>query len=95
MSDIAPESEVTTAEIIPATEVRIEEMATLSLRYVDGVPQLVASGGTVTPAGLTVVDATGITVATYTAGPAEGPPPQARTIAMEDGLRFATREGGR
>ncbi|MFD4926178.1 hypothetical protein ACFWNE_33380 [Streptomyces goshikiensis] len=53
--------------VIPASEVKPEDMGALSLRYVDGVPQLVVSGGTVIPAGLTVVDGAGNAVASYTA----------------------------
>ncbi|PYC67785.1 hypothetical protein C7C46_30030 [Streptomyces tateyamensis] len=40
------------------------------MRYVDGVPQLVVSGGTAIPAGLTVVDRSGSTIAAYSARPA-------------------------
>ena len=56
-----------------ATEVKPEDVGTLSLRYVDGVPQLVVSGGTVLPARLTVVDASGKAVGAYTAGPLSSP----------------------
>jgi hypothetical protein len=55
--------------IIPAAEVKPEEVGTLSLRYVDGVAQLVVSGGTIVPAGLTVVDESGNPVAAYAAAP--------------------------
>jgi hypothetical protein len=53
---------------------------------------LVVTGGNTVPAVLTVVDGSDHPVATYTAGPA---PIHSRTIAMEDGLRFAIREEGR
>ncbi|MGW8782589.1 hypothetical protein ACWGNM_31625 [Streptomyces sp. NPDC055796] len=52
---------------IPADQVKPEDIGTLSLRYVDGQPQLVVSGGTVIPAGLTVVDGAGNAVAAYAA----------------------------
>ncbi|WP_328788782.1 hypothetical protein [Streptomyces sp. NBC_00273] len=51
--------------IIPAGETKPEDLGTLSLRYVDGVPMLVVNGGTAVPAGLTVVDGAGNTVTTY------------------------------
>ncbi|MFB7860601.1 hypothetical protein [Streptomyces sp. NPDC056069] len=54
--------------LIPADQVKPEDIGTLSLRYVDGAPQLVVSGGKYLPAGLAVVDASGSAVATYTAG---------------------------
>ncbi|MEU0630746.1 hypothetical protein [Streptomyces sp. NPDC005989] len=59
---------------IPAAEVKAEDVGTLSLRYVDGAPVVVVSGGTVIPAGLTVVDETGRPAAVYTASslPANG-----------------------
>ncbi|MFI6170406.1 hypothetical protein ACIBCN_26740 [Nocardia sp. NPDC051052] len=58
----------------PATEIEIkpeepEEVAMLSLRYVDGVPTLVVSGGTVAPAAIIAVDSSGTPVALYTGGP--------------------------
>lgn len=55
---------------VPVTEIKPEDIGSLSLRYVDGVPQLVVSGGTAIPAGLTVVDGAGNVVAAYAAGPA-------------------------
>ncbi|MGW2583099.1 hypothetical protein ACWCYZ_17480 [Streptomyces virginiae] len=60
--------EVTDLGLIPATEVKPEGIGVLSLRYVDGQPQLVVSGGTSIPAGLTVVDGSGSAVAVYAAG---------------------------
>lgn len=62
-------SEDTDAVLIPATEVKPEDVGTLSLRYVGNVPQLVVSGGTVIPAELTVMDASGNAVAAYAARP--------------------------
>ncbi|MFE7267807.1 hypothetical protein ACFU9B_38300 [Streptomyces sp. NPDC057592] len=84
-------SEVTALGLIPATEVKPEDAGLLSLRYVDGVPQLVVSGGTVIPTGLTVVDASGNAVAEYTGGPASTTSTQtaSRTIALPD-LEYTT-----
>ncbi|MFD9357271.1 hypothetical protein [Streptomyces sp. NPDC060031] len=53
--------------IIPAVEVKPEEVGPLSLRYVDGVPQLVISGGTVPPTGWQWVDGDGNVLAAYIA----------------------------
>ncbi|MFI6045268.1 hypothetical protein ACIA8C_26805 [Nocardia sp. NPDC051321] len=52
---------------IPRTEITPENLATLSLHYIDGVATLVVSGGTAVPEVLPVVDGTGSVVATYTA----------------------------
>ncbi|MER5618922.1 hypothetical protein [Streptomyces sp. NPDC002215] len=60
-------AEVTDLGLIPATEVKSEDIGTLSLRHVDGQPQLVVSGGTLVPAELTVVDGAGNAVAAYAA----------------------------
>ncbi|WP_406507157.1 hypothetical protein [Streptomyces sp. NBC_00212] len=62
-------AEVTDLGLIPATEIKPEDVGTLSLRYTDGVPVLVVSGGTVTPAAIRVVDGTGKTVGNYAAAP--------------------------
>ncbi|WP_406399717.1 hypothetical protein OH805_11660 [Streptomyces sp. NBC_00879] len=70
MSDEQATPQATELPIIPAAEVNPEDVGTLSLRYVDGVPQLVVSGGTVVPTGLTVLDSSGNVVALYTAGAA-------------------------
>ncbi|MEU4350490.1 hypothetical protein [Streptomyces sp. NPDC023838] len=64
---------------VPASEVNPEDVGTLSLRYVDGQPVLVISGGTAFPAGITLVDGSGNAVAAYTAGPLA----QARTGSAE------------
>lgn len=55
---------------VPASEVKPEDVATLSLRYVDGVPVLVVSGGNAVQASLAVVNESGEPIAAYTAGPA-------------------------
>ncbi|MEU3048819.1 hypothetical protein ABZ705_20310 [Streptomyces sp. NPDC006984] len=57
-------------DLIPVTEVKLEDVGTLRLRCVDGVPQLVVSGGTAIPASLTVVDGAGNAVGTYATGAA-------------------------
>lgn len=64
---ITPEtSEVT---LLPVAEVKPEDIGSLSLRYVDGVATLVASGGTLLPAELPVLDGQGNPVASFTGGP--------------------------
>ncbi|MBT2384439.1 hypothetical protein [Streptomyces sp. ISL-11] len=57
-------------EIIDVSEPKPEDVGTLSLRYVDGVPTLVVSGGEAVPVSLTVVNDSGAPVAAYVAGPA-------------------------
>ncbi|OKI49407.1 hypothetical protein AMK17_37740 [Streptomyces sp. CB00072] len=51
----------------PVTEVTPDEVGMVSVRYVEGTPQLVITGGTVIPAVLTAVDGSGDVVAEYTA----------------------------
>ncbi|MFD7454462.1 hypothetical protein [Kitasatospora sp. NPDC059827] len=51
------------------SEINPDGVGMLSLRYVDGVAQVVVSGGHGIPAELTVVDGSGNAVAAYTAGP--------------------------
>ncbi|GHD36111.1 hypothetical protein GCM10010317_000020 [Streptomyces mirabilis] len=83
------DEQVNTAETvplgeIPAAEVNPEDVGTLSLRYVDGVPVLVVSGGSIIPASLTVVNESGSPIANYAAGPASeeiGQPIGVRTIS--------------
>ncbi|WP_330261803.1 hypothetical protein [Streptomyces sp. NBC_00539] len=62
--------EVVDVTLVPVAEVKSEEVGTLSLRYVDGVPQLVVSGGKAFPANLAAVDGSGNQVATYAVGKA-------------------------
>ncbi|MFD7497971.1 hypothetical protein ACFV8T_37455 [Streptomyces sp. NPDC059832] len=82
--DQAPETATEGADValIPAAEVNPEHVGALSLRYVDGQPQLVVSGGTVIPAGLTVVDGSGDPVAPYIAGKVVS----STTFSMTDSL---------
>ncbi|GHD80108.1 hypothetical protein ACFQL8_36070 [Streptomyces goshikiensis] len=54
--------------LIPADQVKPEDIGTLSIEYRDGQPVIVVSGGTVIPAGLKVVGSSGTAVASYTAG---------------------------
>ncbi|MFD8440485.1 hypothetical protein ACFV2I_36220 [Streptomyces microflavus] len=56
----------TAVDNIPMTEIRSQEVGTFSVRYVDGRPQLVVTGGTVIPPVLTVLDGSGSVVAEYT-----------------------------
>ncbi|MGW8782595.1 hypothetical protein ACWGNM_31655 [Streptomyces sp. NPDC055796] len=51
--------EATEPKLIPADQVKPEDIGTLSLRYIDGAPVLVVSGGTVIPVELAVVDPSG------------------------------------
>ncbi|MFE9368060.1 hypothetical protein ACFYNN_36025 [Streptomyces sp. NPDC006978] len=55
--------------VIPADQVKPEDVGTLTLEYRDGVPVLVVSGGTFVPAALTLIDDSGTPVALYGAGP--------------------------
>ncbi|WP_406507141.1 hypothetical protein [Streptomyces sp. NBC_00212] len=66
--------QVTDLGAIPATEIRPEDVGTLSVRYVDAVPVLTISGGAADPAALTVQDASGNPVGIYTAGPLDVAP---------------------
>ncbi|MFF4104364.1 hypothetical protein [Streptomyces sp. NPDC001903] len=65
---IAAMAESTDANLIPASEVKPEDVGMLSLRYVNRVPVLVVNGGRFMPARLTAVDATGRPIAAFTAG---------------------------
>lgn len=53
--------------LIPAGQVKPEDIGTLSIEYRDGQPVIVVSSGTYIPAGLPVVDGSGNVVTTYTA----------------------------
>ncbi|MFF5488724.1 hypothetical protein [Streptomyces virginiae] len=61
---------VTDLGLIPVTEVKPEEVGSLSLRYTDGTPVLVVTGGAVIPATVAIVDGSGNTVGAYTVAPA-------------------------
>ncbi|MFE7598106.1 hypothetical protein [Streptomyces sp. NPDC057494] len=76
--------------LIPADQVKPEDVGRLSLRYVDGVAQLVVSGGTAIPGGLAVVDESGNTVAAYTAGAASALPRHGSTaLQVSSGMAGA------
>ncbi|MFG2364393.1 hypothetical protein ACGFY3_22505 [Streptomyces mirabilis] len=53
--------------LIPADQLKPEDFGKLSIRYADGAPVIVVSGGTVIPGGITVVDESGNAVAGYAA----------------------------
>lgn len=69
MSDEQAPPEVTDLGEIPATQPSPEDTATLSLRYVEGVPALVVNGATTVPETIIALDGSGTPVAAYTAGP--------------------------
>ncbi|MER5807800.1 hypothetical protein ABT143_06325 [Streptomyces sp. NPDC002033] len=55
--------------LIPADQVKTEDIGTLSIEYLDGQPLIAVSGGKYISAALTVVDGAGNAVAGYAAGP--------------------------
>jgi hypothetical protein len=55
--------------VVPAPEVKPEDVAALTLTYVDGPPVITPNGGPALPASLTIVDQSGQPVAAYTAAP--------------------------
>lgn len=65
-----PELQITDVTTVPASEVKPEDVGTLSLRYVDGAPVLVITGGHLAPSAIPAVNESGDVVATFTAGPA-------------------------
>ncbi|MFI6956431.1 hypothetical protein ACIBJI_23515 [Nocardia sp. NPDC050408] len=74
--------------VVPATEVALEDVGALSVRYTDGVPELVLTGGRVVPTLLPVTDGAGNLLATYTAGAAE-PATPIPIVAARNGLYTA------
>ncbi|MGE7437054.1 hypothetical protein [Kitasatospora sp. NPDC001175] len=52
-------TEATQPPLIPADQVKPEDIATLAIEYRDGVPVIVVNGGTVVPATLRVEDGSG------------------------------------
>ncbi|MBT2492922.1 hypothetical protein J7E96_31325 [Streptomyces sp. ISL-96] len=66
-------------EIIDVSEVKPEDAGTLSLRYVDGTPVLVVSGGTAIPTNLAVANAEGALVASYAISPVAAGEPAIQT----------------
>ncbi|MFC9932269.1 hypothetical protein [Streptomyces sp. NPDC127190] len=71
--------ETTEPTLIPADQVKPEEIGTLSIEYRDGQPAIVVSGGKYIPAGVRIVNSSGRTVAFY--GPV-GTAPSAAGVAM-------------
>ncbi|MGW2016750.1 hypothetical protein [Streptomyces sp. NPDC001927] len=65
MTDQQEPTESPGLTVIPADDLKPEEIGVLSVRYVDGAAQLVVTGGTALPAHLPVVDAQGTVVAAY------------------------------
>ncbi|GAA2799050.1 hypothetical protein GCM10010441_25100 [Kitasatospora paracochleata] len=61
--------EIADATLLPADQVKPEDIGTLSIEYRDGQPVIVVSGGTAIPAGLTVVDGSSTRVTKYQMGP--------------------------
>ncbi|MFD3480604.1 hypothetical protein [Streptomyces sp. NPDC058695] len=65
MTDQQEPTEIPGLTVIPADDLKPEDIGMLSVRYVDGAAQLVVTGGTALPAHLPVVDAQGAVVAAY------------------------------
>ncbi|KUN25451.1 hypothetical protein AQJ23_16320 [Streptomyces antibioticus] len=65
MTDKQEPAEISGLTVIPAGDLKPEDMGVLSVRYVDGAAQLVVSGGFALPAHLPVVDTGGALVAAY------------------------------
>ncbi|MFI5775355.1 hypothetical protein ACIA74_44680 [Streptomyces sp. NPDC051658] len=63
-------TEATEPVLIPASEVKPENIGTLAIEYRDGQPVLVVSDGTYIPAGLVVMNGSGQAVGFYAAGAA-------------------------
>jgi len=59
--------------VVPADQVRPEDVGTSAIEYRDGRPVIVVSGGEFIPAGLAVVDGSGNARAAYRAFPAAPP----------------------
>ncbi|WP_330252929.1 hypothetical protein OG874_44010 [Nocardia sp. NBC_00565] len=66
MTESQPESNDIELVTIPATQVTPEDVGALSVRYTDGVPELVLTGGRVVPKNLAVTDGAGNVLASYT-----------------------------
>ncbi|MFD9418832.1 hypothetical protein ACFWC9_29605 [Streptomyces goshikiensis] len=70
--------------IIPADQVKPEDVTTLALQYRDGVPFLVASGGDSFPTVIPVVNGSGTILGAYTANQT---PSQPRRIVIDTSTR--------
>lgn len=75
--------------LIPASQVKPEDIGTLAIEYRDGQPVIVISGGTVIPAGLTAVDASENAVATYSVNPTVPVGSTTRGISANNDLYLA------
>ncbi|MFD9302229.1 hypothetical protein ACFWCB_05980 [Streptomyces sp. NPDC060048] len=64
-----PTTAPTTPQLIPASEVKPEDIGTLSIEYRDGKPVIIVNGGTAVPGDLTVLNNAGNPVASYVATP--------------------------
>ncbi|MFE7400651.1 hypothetical protein [Streptomyces sp. NPDC057557] len=62
--------EATEPPLIPADQVKPEDIGTLAIEYRDGQPVVVVSGGNTLPSGIRVESESGSTVAIYEAAPA-------------------------
>ncbi|WP_123985579.1 hypothetical protein [Streptomyces alfalfae] len=104
MPEITPEAmgpapvqltpEATEPALVPAGQVKSEEIGALSVEYRDGQPVIVVSGGTYLPARLTVVDGGGSPVAAYEAGPITTTRLLSITIGDQDVTDSASEAGG-
>ncbi|MFB7860605.1 hypothetical protein [Streptomyces sp. NPDC056069] len=72
--------------LIPADQVKPEDIGTLKIEYRDGQPVIVISGGPAIPAGIVVADESGNSIALYSAGPT----PDARGASAHVGNLFST-----
>ncbi|MFD6161459.1 hypothetical protein ACFWF7_37835 [Nocardia sp. NPDC060256] len=54
--------------LVPTSEVKAEDVCSVAVHYVDGVPELVVTGGNWFPETLSVKDASGSMIAIYTVG---------------------------
>ncbi|MFE1790983.1 hypothetical protein ACFW7J_21785 [Streptomyces sp. NPDC059525] len=80
MADMQEPTEIPSMTVLSAEDVKPEDIGILSLHYVEGVAQLVVSGGTVLPDHLQVVTPEGATVATFIPVPTEA----ARNLIVQD-----------
>ncbi len=80
-----PESEESNSALIPAEDVKPEDVATLTLKYQkDGSPLLVATGGRCIPAALPITDDEGNHLSHYAAAGATAKTPMNQQTAYLD-----------
>ncbi|AZQ74374.1 hypothetical protein EKH77_27005 [Streptomyces luteoverticillatus] len=76
--DTATDPTSAPTELVPAPDAKPEDVSALGLRYAEGRPEVLVSGGRgVLPVELTVVNGSGNTVAAYTASSAANQPDRA------------------